>query len=1829
MPRKINPGSISVGTGRAPAKSVDPTAFINPNQGLETVTAHINDPDQAHMASTIGIVDTGAYFTSDEVEGALQELGADSTASYDSRQNGWFSGGTTTEVGLVVTMAANSIAIVDTGRVDVSGDTITLPNNTTRWLYVDHATGVVSASAGVPDITTNENVIIGFYTTSGGAVTAKVDGRFFIRNDNRKIPITVRSEGSAANANSEGAFMTLEAALLWVDTFVGSGVSAKTEITVRGSITVSDTITLNTPNVVFRGEDGAEIITGAFVYPLFNLNSSSGIEFHGITFTCNHGGSLAISDASPFINNLLVEGCSFNPSGGNWDTAISLASNSASFCRVVDCNITTDNIGFTATNLSFSHIERTNFYGLGVANPAMVLGSAVGAVTCSDNTITNCYVDSGWTRSIDCRVSNTVISDNLLSPVADTNVFVDAGSQNVMLSGNTFTDGNSDYAIYVEGQNTTNKYTRNINVVSNKVGKANIAGVYFTGYVRDSHIRGNTIDGYNGANSPVMHGVLIQNATTSTPSDIIIEANNIRRCRNGVVLSGELNTRPYGTFTVVNNANVTAGDTITIGSTVLTAVAGAPGANQFQIGGGANATATNIAASINTNVNKVLASASTNTVTVYSIYPGTFDNTKALASSDVTGITVSGSTMAGGAYKNVTNITVSNNDIHHCEYSQTGAGTAFLDYGCFGVAFYNANNIKVQGNNIHQMGIIVSNADVPSQPTNLGADVFPYGVFALNSTSYSITDNNIADTVPKGAGVAYGVSHVQMSTGVEPGFTYEVNGVQIESNNIHWDQLTGDNLAIGGAAGDYGIYVAVTLGTDDTTSDHLLQGTSIIDNKINDVIVDGITLLAGDYTTVRATVIEGNQVFNSDARGISVFAADVSVAGGTTSVNEIQVEDNQVIDVHTVGIQFSGTRTTGTRSFYDINILDNQVRASGSHGIEVACDVANFNLSAVSINDNRLRSNGTDTNTDSAIYVSMDSNTSGGSSKFDINGNDIVAPNDSTFAAIYLHMADDHLADVSISDNQIYDAFNTGIVGSGIRVAIDGAGSKYLDHLLIANNTIRSQKSCLSIESTGEVTNLSISDNIFEAGTAGTILDPARPVFVQAATNGSASANNHDIVVTGNAFHHGDGCRFESLSEIPFENVTITGNVFDITDQTANPVLSGKPVGFFAGLSIYAEGGAAVTPILQNITVTGNAFQNIQKEGLSIAYGAVVGNRYMANLTISDNVFDTCATTFVGGGTSCVVHLFASYAMSDIHVINNAFRSCTPSNAFDTVMVNIAAIVCMGSMGDVQSSQINGNTFTNCKCTSTTTHGIMTIAAAVAFFAVGNLKTSSITENIAENLTLYSESNTESAKSFFLGAFSVGDIWDVDMAHNILRDSNFESQIHANVDGNSAGLWAASIGTMCGVQFNDNTVSTSTFTVDRNGAVGRELPNSFYVTGAGIQDTSISRNVSRSNSFVGVQTSSYEATFMVESLTTAVYNVQLDGNQFFGDSGIGAYVELLSGSNVTFSNNQMLVTPAGSLNALYWIMDNASQDIQVQNNQFTGYSSLDFSFGNSVDRLDITNNQFNGTGDAILLSVIADNGDDFGQWNIAHNQLTTDAGRGIVVTALNSTNGQTFNLRHVTTAHNVISSTTEAITMTFTRSDVYNLSVNHNIATIGTADNHGIHIELDPGNGGADGDRKFRDLDVSHNSLEQFGGNAGSDYAGIHIYGPQRTGDVGIRNLTVQANNLSTTRSRSKGVWIESCLNDQLNVSIQGNNVYYPSGGNQTGFEFDATGGTCQNWTILGNNVRGASTTATSGGVTYNYIIVAMNTSNAVTNWGTWTGAIPVAANQTFTPNQA
>jgi uncharacterized phage protein gp47/JayE len=96
-----------------------------------------------------------------------------------------------------------------------------------------------------------------------------------------------------------------------------------------------------------------------------------------------------------------------------------------------------------------------------------------------------------------------------------------------------------------------------------------------------------------------------------------------------------------GNFTVI--ATPTSGDTVTVGSTVLTAVTGAPTVNQFQIGLTNNATAANLSAVIGT-LPGVTSSVATNVVTVTAITPSA---SIALATSNPSAITKSGTALVG------------------------------------------------------------------------------------------------------------------------------------------------------------------------------------------------------------------------------------------------------------------------------------------------------------------------------------------------------------------------------------------------------------------------------------------------------------------------------------------------------------------------------------------------------------------------------------------------------------------------------------------------------------------------------------------------------------------------------------------------------------------------------------------------------------------------------------------------------------------------------------------------------------------------------------------------------------------------------------------------------------------------------------------------------------------------------------------------------------------------------------------------------------------------------------------------------------------------------
>lgn len=83
------------------------------------------------------------------------------------------------------------------------------------------------------------------------------------------------------------------------------------------------------------------------------------------------------------------------------------------------------------------------------------------------------------------------------------------------------------------------------------------------------------------------------------------------------------------TATVTFTGLPTAGETLTVANVTLTAVAGAPSANEFQIGADANATATNLATAINTSANLsgiVQATAASGVVTISAVQPGKSGN---------------------------------------------------------------------------------------------------------------------------------------------------------------------------------------------------------------------------------------------------------------------------------------------------------------------------------------------------------------------------------------------------------------------------------------------------------------------------------------------------------------------------------------------------------------------------------------------------------------------------------------------------------------------------------------------------------------------------------------------------------------------------------------------------------------------------------------------------------------------------------------------------------------------------------------------------------------------------------------------------------------------------------------------------------------------------------------------------------------------------------------------------------------------------------------------------------------------------------------------------
>lgn len=524
MPRSLNPAVIATGGGLAAAKSVEATSFVHPTQGLDSIIAHIVDPSKAHEARAIHLVDAGGYYASDEVEDALQEIGGGLSSG---SQNGVVQGCTFTSAGLTVTLATPSSVRIGTEH-DLSGQSELLTAASTNWLYVDPAGDLVhTTGASPPSITSPENVLLWRIVTNGAAVTSFTDARFFIPNLDRKPSYTVRSSGTATDRNAEACFESIEAAMIYLEHFTSSGVSRKSKLIIRGSNTISATITVPIDDLIVEGEDGAEFVTGAALVPMFDCNSKDRIQFKNILFTNNHVGSWAIYFSLGGSENSSVERCRFQTGTQLWERGITNLTNITGM-TVRDCYFAVSNYGVYLNGPTKCLVEGCTVDDGGATGIAGILFGdfTTGA---GPNVITRCEINgfgtSGTSIAIrspdvhvdDCRLMGaltgiTVATASLSHRLRVTNTLIDLSSS-TGLTGISLPNDTDD--VQVQGCTITNTRGAGTYLIGDvpkgiKVGPTSCDRFIATGC---------TISGFYNSVGNLGRGIDVGNSIDATVSD--------------------------------------------------------------------------------------------------------------------------------------------------------------------------------------------------------------------------------------------------------------------------------------------------------------------------------------------------------------------------------------------------------------------------------------------------------------------------------------------------------------------------------------------------------------------------------------------------------------------------------------------------------------------------------------------------------------------------------------------------------------------------------------------------------------------------------------------------------------------------------------------------------------------------------------------------------------------------------------------------------------------------------------------------------------------------------------------------------------------------------------------------------------------------------------------------------------------------------------------------------------------------------------------------------------------------------------------------------------
>jgi hypothetical protein len=939
MPRNANPSTLTPGAGLAPAGTVEDSSLRYPERDVDPLRAHLHDPVRAHMASAIGIVDAGGYYTSDDVEGALQELGGGSAANYAARQNGWVSAGTsafTTAAvvgGATVTLSGSWVAITNTGLVDVSGLGITIAGAAgTYWVYLDSTTGLLAqlAAPAVPDITSDEDIPVGLFTFNGAAITGQRDGRFFVRNDNRKVTYTVRGDGSEEDANSEGAFATIEGAFTWIQAYTtgSGGVSQKSRLTLRGAFTITDTLTIPVGNLEIVGEDAAEItFTSGGATELFDIDAHTNIAFRDISFVCNSVGSVsAIDDLTGPTVGLTVDHCRFSGTGGNsWAFPISLAN------------------GFTdlvVSNCGFVVVDG----GIRLDSPAAF--DSLGA-TITNNTVNGAFL-GGF--GISGNVSRLTISGNRIDGYLG--VGTEPTAVGISLSSNAGTSGEAPSDAVITG-----------NVVYRCAFGINVEGQY------DER-----------ADNDFTVAVIPANGDTITVTDAsgvayVLTARNTVTLADEFLIGGSVNATAANIITAINDtANTFYADVVHAAST------GGAGVRFYAVPQGAVGN------------DFTLATSAPAAITIPSaLFANGFDGSVQgviISQNTVTNCAISSAGGGGFAYANTGAIGIGmnftrdcrvvDNDVREIGILIDNTGTPIIPSitgpveNSAGITVWNSTRYAVERNSVlnttgtssnDQRGIYLVTGDQGVEIT-----------FTNEVVAASVSDNKIVWSLEGGfaatAGATYGSVGIQSITSIITGGAdsasadYLISGMTICRNEVTncggagieavaferslYQALTVDQNTIKNVGGD-GIRTSINALTN-TAGPSGFQGVSISGNSIVGVVVGSGILLEGTRAVASNKFVQfsikNNRISDTESAGFALNVTSVDAAY-MPNVSQIDVIGNEMILVGTGGatdsaISFTVSPTddlTISAAFENIRVNGNSILDSGgdtAHAIEFA-----------------------------------------------------------------------------------------------------------------------------------------------------------------------------------------------------------------------------------------------------------------------------------------------------------------------------------------------------------------------------------------------------------------------------------------------------------------------------------------------------------------------------------------------------------------------------------------------------------------------------------------------------------------------------------------------------------------------------------------------------------------------------------------------------------------------------------------------------------------------------------------------------------------------------